>query len=1394
MGLNLRNRRTCIWVHPCRRKNKGGCSHICRYINRRAYRCICKKGYRRVGRKSCRKLHPCEIRRGGCHHLCKRRGKGKFECKCRRGYKVNPRNKKRCIRKRNPCFRRGGCQHFCIRKKKGGRICKCRRGFRLHPNRRNCIRIHPCQIRRGGCAHICRRRKRGWGRYCLCRNGFKLWRGRHCRRIHPCDLRTRGGCRHRCRKRGNSFDCRCHLGYRLLKDKKTCGRTGPDYRNRCKSLKLDLQIIVDASGSVKSWNFRKMLKIISSRIVEDLNIGQRKTRVALFRYSSRSKTKVIFNLNTYSSKRAMQRRIIATRYTKGGTYTANAMRKALVSFKRFQRRGRNVKKALFVFTDGKAAESIRQVLAASKLWRNAGVKVYAIGIGSGIGIRGLRAIAGGRCCFKNVLRARSFNVLGIKAVELLRRMCGKRKHKCDFKNGGCQHICKKEFNKAVCLCKRGYRRAANKRSCIFIHPCVRGRNGGCSQLCKRNGKKHYCGCKKGYKVDKRNRKSCKKINPCFTKTRGGCNQRCIPRGNRYYCRCYQGYRILSNRRTCVKIHPCKINRGGCHHICVPKKNNRRSCKCKKGYRLLKNGRSCKWVHPCDRKGKGGCSQRCKKLRNAYRCLCKGGYRLVGRKSCLKKHPCRTRRRGGCKQRCLIKGKGFKCGCIRGYRLRKDNKSCIMTCRRKHARFGYCRRIRRRLLCASNGVTYTSFCSWKIAQCKAVRKGIKLRNFRIVRNGRCPGPNPCKNKNGGCKRICRRVRNKAVCSCPRGYRLRKDRKSCWRVHPCQIRNGGCAHLCNRNKWRRSCGCRPGFKLQRNGLSCKQIHPCATKGRGGCQHFCRRRRGSFYCACKKGFKLNKKNKKTCQKIHPCDTRTRGGCQHFCRKRKNNTFVCKCKNGYRPVGKRFCRKIHPCDTKSKGGCAHFCRKTKKSKTNRKGYYCSCKRGYKLINRKSCQQIHPCDTSRRGGCKHYCRKRGGSYKCTCRGGYKLLTDNKTCKKIAPKPGCKYGTFLKKKTLAQAQAYCRKKFGGNLFMEKTQKKHNLLQRSGLNYMRLWVGVKRNPKDIKQFIFVDGSPVRKSYWNKGEPNSLNERCVEKAKYKSWNDLNCNTRLAFVCQRCPRVQKHPCDNNKGGCQHKCKKLNGNRFKCICPKGYRLASNGKSCVKRFGEKCKALKLDLQIIVDASGSVKLHNFKKMLKMLSSSIIEDLDVGPRKTRVALFRYSSPKYFKNVFNLNTYSRKSDIQKRILKVHYTGGGTYTGSAMLSALRAFKKVQRRGRDVVKVLMVLTDGESSTKKEKNLVKSASTLWKQAGVRVYAIGIGKGISKTGLLSIAGMNAKHVITAGNFDKLADKAVDILKGICALHPCDINNGGCQYRCRKEKNNKAVCYCKKGFKLAANGG
>jgi hypothetical protein len=69
----------------------------------------------------------------------------------------------------------------------------------------------------------------------------------------------------------------------------------------------------------------------------------------------------------------------------------------------------------------------------------------------------------------------------------------------------------------------------------------------------------------------------------------------------------------------------------------------------------------------------------------------------------------------------------------------------------------------------------------------------------------------------------------------------------------------------------------------------------------------------------------------------------------------------------------------------------------------------------------------------------------------------------------------------------------------------------------------------------------------------------------------------------------------------------------------------------------KLDLQIIVDSSGSVREDNFHTMMEKISKSFISQFEIGKDKTRVALFKFSMPRVMRNEFSLNKFSDKKKI-------------------------------------------------------------------------------------------------------------------------------------------------------------
>mgnify|MGYP001970945939 CR=1 FL=1 len=59
-----------------------------------------------------------------------------------------------------------------------------------------------------------------------------------------------------------------------------------------------------------------------------------------------------------------------------------------------------------------------------------------------------------------------------------------------------------------------------------------------------------------------------------------------------------------------------------------------------------------------------------------------------------------------------------------------------------------------------------------------------------------------------------------CTCPKGFVLEEDMKTCEFVHPCDRTNkGGCRHICTKDKKKPVCSCKKGFSLEEDGESCE-----------------------------------------------------------------------------------------------------------------------------------------------------------------------------------------------------------------------------------------------------------------------------------------------------------------------------------------------------------------------------------------------------------------------------------------------------------------------------------------------------------------------------------------------------------------------------------------------
>ena len=118
------------------------------------------------------------------------------------------------------------------------------------------------------------------------------------------------------------------------------------------------------------------------------------------------------------------------------------------------------------------------------------------------------------------------------------------------------------------------------------------------------------------------------------------------------------------------------------------------------------------------------------------------------------------------------------------------------------------------------------------------------------------------------------------------------------------------------------------------------------------------------------------------------------------------------------------------------------------------------------------------------------------------------------------------------------------------------------------------------------------------------------------------------------------------------------------------------------------------------------------------------------------------------YRNGRQVLKAIRRIRYPRGGTRTGRALFYTLKyLFARSRRRA---PKVLMVLTDGKSQ-----DSVSGPANNLRRAGVRVFAVGIGKSYKIKQLMNIASRRkSRHVFTV-NFRNLRSIVRIIKSRIC---------------------------------------
>ncbi|XP_039981543.1 thrombomodulin-like [Xiphias gladius] len=226
---------------------------------------------------------------------------------------------------------------------------------------------------------------------------------------------------------------------------------------------------------------------------------------------------------------------------------------------------------------------------------------------------------------------------------------------CEVLHGGCDYNCNSTTH--TCICPAGKTLHSN------IINCTKDLCADCAQECQQEGDSYICKCKKGYRLAQ-DRKSCvdlkcKEEDLCtgkgeecsntqrgfecicedgFVKEDGVCvdvaicdkceHMLCEKPDGVYKCACRNGFRVSAKDPTKCEQYCTKSD---CPAECIPnpdvKEKDMHQCFCPEGYiKDMRNGTAfCTDINECENEKQ--CDQKCENLFGSYRCLCNEGFKL-----------------------------------------------------------------------------------------------------------------------------------------------------------------------------------------------------------------------------------------------------------------------------------------------------------------------------------------------------------------------------------------------------------------------------------------------------------------------------------------------------------------------------------------------------------------------------------------------------------------------------------------------------------------------------------------------------------------------------------------------------------------------------------------------
>ncbi|CAK8691082.1 unnamed protein product [Clavelina lepadiformis] len=366
-------------------------------------------------------------------------------------------------------------------------------------------------------------------------------------------------------------------------------------------------------------------------------------------------------------------------------------------------------------------------------------------------------------------------------------------------------------------------------------------------------------------------------------------------------------------------------------------------------------------------------------------------------------------------------------------------------------------------------------------------------------------------------------------CPEGFLLDRSGRFCKDENEC-VTQRPCSHGCTNVMGSFMCGCPDGFMIGSDGRECEDVDECFTEEYICPPAFeCINTLGSYKCGvrCSEGLR-RAPNGRTCEDIDECEESGERICNHVCLNTVGS-YRCECRNGYRMFGVGNCIDINECHRR-------VCRSDQRCVNTQGGYRCidDCPRGMEKNRNSVCVDINECTTGRHDcGPGMICRNTNGGYTCTCPPGFKATGTNPPCRDINEcvdygESPCPHECI---NTIGSFRCICP---------------------PGLVYL----------VDEKSCAGIRRLSSSRTTTRIPEPYSYSQR---RTRYRYTRQLEPVQTIFRLFHRCKTGYKweegfckdmNECIDVPGICQHSCNNTIGS-YTCVCPPGYRLSSNKRSC---------------------------------------------------------------------------------------------------------------------------------------------------------------------------------------------------------------------------------------------